>query len=315
MPSLRPLRRLRPPRLPRLRAAAALVGFLALAGCNIVPQRPAPPPPPADTPSNDRDLAAAVVMADTFQTMQRLTQAAPAEQAEIVSAARDAFQRTPRGETQLRYALLLATPGHPARDVMMAQMLLRELAAQPEALVPIERAVVLVELAQLGREVDLQANNQQLQTDALRSDQERSAADERRLQTAVDENARLRKELETAQAKLDAIATIERNLTERRTATENGPEPAIGAATGSGSAAGNAAGAATGGGVGGTSSGPVTRPGGTAGAGSSGSSAAGSAGGSNGKSSAGGSAGGGGGSGSGTGSSGGAAGGNGNTGP
>jgi hypothetical protein len=249
-------------------AAAALGASLLLAGCQLAPQQPAPPPPPADTPANDRDLAAAVLMADTFQTMQRLTQAAPAEQAEIVSAARDAFQRSPRGDMQLRYALLLATPGHPARDVNMAQMLLRELAAQPEALVPIERAVVLVELSELDREIDLTTDNQQLQAAALRNDQQRSAADQRRLQAQIDENARLRRGLEAAQAKLDAVATIERNLTERRTGTEIGPEPAAGAgaAPGAGSAAGQAgsstgaAGAPAAGAGGGTSSGPVTRP-------------------------------------------------------
>jgi hypothetical protein len=211
---------------------AAIAGSL-LGGCQSAPQ-PAPPPPPSDTdtpsdtPSNDRDLAAAMVMADTFQSMQRLTQAAPAEQAEIVSAARDAYQRTPRGETQLRYALLLATPGHPARDAATAQRLLRELAAQPEALVPIERAVVMVELAQLDHELDLQAVNQQLQTDALRTDQQHSAADQRRLEAAEDENARLRKQVEADQAKLDAIATIERNLTERKTGADAGT--AVGAA-------------------------------------------------------------------------------------
>ena len=165
-------------------------------------------------------------MADTFQSMQRLTQAAPAEQAEIVSAARDAYQRAPRGETQLRYALLLATPGHPARDAATAQKLLRELAAQPEALVPIERAVVMVELAQLDHEMDLASVNQQLQSAALRTDQQRSAgsaADQRRLEAVEDENARLRKELTADQAKLDAIATIERNLTERKTAEPTTP--------------------------------------------------------------------------------------------
>jgi len=210
------------------RLAVALAPGLACllaAGCQLAP-RPAPAPPPAseaDTPSNDRDLAAAVVMADTFQNMQRLTQAAPAEQAEIVSAARQAYQRTPRGETQLRYALLLATPGHPARDAVLAQKLLRELAAQPEALVPIERAVVMVELAQLDHELDLAAVNQQLQEAALRTDHQRSATDQRRLEVVEDENARLRKELTADQAKLDAIATIERNLTERKSAE---PPPA-----------------------------------------------------------------------------------------
>lgn len=212
-----------------LTAALALAATLA-AGCISAPTPAPAPPPPSDTPSNDRDLAAAVVMADTFQSMQRLTQAAPAEQAELVSAARDAYQRSPRGETQLRYALLLATPGHPARDATLAQRLLRELAAQPEALVPIERAVVMVELAQLDHELDLQAVNQQLQADALRTDQEHSAADQRRLTAAEDENARLRKELEADQAKLDAIATIERNLTERRPAEPGTPAGAATAA-------------------------------------------------------------------------------------
>jgi hypothetical protein len=215
-----------------LLAALALAGGIA-GGCQSAPQPAPPPPPPSDTPSNDRDLAAAMVMADTFQNMQRLTQAEPAEQAEIVSAARDAYQRAPRGETQLRYALLLATPGHPARDAATAQKLLRELAAQPEALVPIERAVVMVELAQLDHELDLAAVNQQLQSNALRTDRQRSAgtaADQRRIDAVEDENARLRKQVEADQAKLNAIATIERNLTERKTAEPGAPVP--GAATG-----------------------------------------------------------------------------------
>ena len=37
-----------------------------------------------------------------------------------------------------------------------------------------------------------------------------------RLQAEIDENARLRKELEEAHAKLDAIANIERSLNERK---------------------------------------------------------------------------------------------------
>lgn len=219
------MRRSRHPRARRLALLLALsVSGVIAAGCQSAPQpAPAPPPPTDDTPSNDRDLAAAMVMADTFQNMQRLTQAAPAEQAEIVSAARNAYQRAPRGETQLRYALLLATPGHPARDAATAQKLLRELAAQPEALVPIERAVVMVELAQLDHELDLAAVNQQLQAAALRTDQQRSAADQRRLEVAEDENARLRRQVEADQAKLNAIATIEKNLTERRTVEPGSP--------------------------------------------------------------------------------------------
>ncbi|MGH8141003.1 MAG: hypothetical protein ACREU2_00580, partial [Steroidobacteraceae bacterium] len=152
-----------------------------------------------------------------------LVTAGPAEQAEILSAARDAFQRSPRGGAQLRYALLLATPGHPARNPTMAEVLLRELAAQPETLVPIERAVVLVELAQLNRELGLQQDNEQLRADALHTDQQHSASAQRRLQAELDDNAKLRKQLEAAQAKLDAVATIERNLTDPKTGTEVRP--------------------------------------------------------------------------------------------
>jgi len=206
-------------------APAALVALVALVamlgGCSsMMPQPHAAPAPQAQQTPDNGDLAAAVLMAHTFQDMQRLVQAAPAEQAEILAAARAAYQRTPRGDAQLRYALLLATPGHPARNPTMAQVLLRELAAQPETLVPVQRAVVLVELAQLDRELGLQQDNEQLRADALREDQQHDASAQRRLQAQFDENAKLRKALQAAQAKLDAVATIERNLTDRKTGTE-----------------------------------------------------------------------------------------------
>jgi regulator of replication initiation timing len=202
--------------------AAALALALACSGCGSTPSRQdtGPPPQSESTASEDRDTTAAVLMGATFQTMQHLAQAPPAEQAEILASARSAFERSPRGSAQLRYALLLATPGHAARDPAMAQTLLRELAAQPETLVPIERAVALIELAQLDRELDLKVDNDRLLADTQRTGRERIAATQRRLQTEVDENAKLRKELEELQAKLNAIASIERNLTEKKTAPE-----------------------------------------------------------------------------------------------
>lgn len=205
--------------------ALALVLVLASGGCSSTPrqQDTGPPPQSESSASEDRDTTAAVLMGGTFQTMQRLAQAPPAEQAEILASARSTFERSPRGSAQLRYALLLATPGHAARDPVMAQTLLRELAARPETLVPIERAVALIELAQLDRELDLKVDNDRLLADTQRTGRERIAATQRRLQTEVDENAKLRKELEEVQAKLNAIASIERNLTEKKTAPEVPP--------------------------------------------------------------------------------------------
>jgi hypothetical protein len=190
---------------------------LALCGCTGLTTRPPPPPQRNDNVAEDRDAAAAVLMGNTFQTMQRLSQAPAAEQAELLAAARAGYERSPQGGAQLRYALLLSTPGHPGRDAPRAQALLRQLVAQPETLVPIERAVALVELAQLDRELGLKADNDRMQADAQRGDHERAiAAAQHRLQAELDENAKLRRQLEDAQAKLDAVANIERNLTDRK---------------------------------------------------------------------------------------------------
>jgi len=204
-------------------SAYALALALSLCGCANMEALHSPPPPQrSEATTEDRDTVVAVLMASTFQSMQHLAQAAPAEQAEILAAARESYTRTPQGSAQLRYALMLATPGHPGRDPVLAQKLLRELAARPETLLPLERAVSLFELGQLNNELGLKADNERLQGEEQRADRERIGANQRRLQSELDENARLRKQLEDAQAKLDAIAKIERNLTQREAGNDGG---------------------------------------------------------------------------------------------
>ena len=149
--------------------------------------------------ASERDTQVAVVLAGTIQSLQRLATASPAEQSEIVAAARLAYERSPGGAAQMRYALTLATPGHAGRDA--------------------ERALTLTQLAQLDRELGLKVDNDRLQTQAS-SDQERLAAANRRMQQELDDNARLRRQLAEAQAKLDAIANIEPNLIDRKATTE-----------------------------------------------------------------------------------------------
>ncbi|HTP39527.1 MAG TPA: hypothetical protein VMI92_08115 [Steroidobacteraceae bacterium] len=172
----------------------------------------------------DRDAAAAVVLMNSIQTLQRLAQGTPAEQAEILATARQGYERSPGGGAQLRYALALATPGHAGYDSEQARRLLRDLAASPEALLPAERALMLVELAQLDRAASLQSENERLQGELTRADSNRQTALAKRLQAEIDDNARLRKQLEDAQAKLDAVANIERNLSERKN-TNQGKKP------------------------------------------------------------------------------------------
>ena len=199
---------------PSWRFPLAMLGALLIAGlgCDSVGGTSRPTTGHAND-GIDRDTQVAVLLADTIQTLQRLSGGNPAEQAEIVSAARQGYERSAGGSAQLRYALVLATPGHTGRDAEHARVLLRELAARPETLAPVERALALFELSQLDREMGLVSDNERLQTIANHSvDQERLAAANRRLQAEVDDNARLRHQLDEAQAKLDTIANIEPNL-------------------------------------------------------------------------------------------------------
>jgi hypothetical protein len=202
----------------------ALLAVLVLAGgcATLARFGPSHPAGGAAAPTVDRDTQVAAVLADTIQTMQRLAAGSPAEQAEIVNSARQAYERAPGGGAQLRYALMLATPGHASRDASQARQLLRALSAQPEALAPVERAVALLELAQLDRELGLVGDNERLQAIVLNNadQEEHLAAANRRLQSTLEENTRLRHQVEELQAKLDAVVNIERNLTERKPNTE-----------------------------------------------------------------------------------------------
>jgi hypothetical protein len=207
------------------RALVTLAFALSIAGCATLDGGPPPRGnivlPPAS------ELQASAAIAATLELLQRLLQGGPAEQAEAFAAARSAYEEAPRGGAQLRYALALAAPRHPARDPALSQRLLRELLASPETLLPLERSLALIELQRVDAELRLTAENGRLMAEAERErNRDRSggsaasAALNKRLQAEMDENARLRKALDEARAKLDAVATIEQNINERKPTTE-----------------------------------------------------------------------------------------------
>ena len=205
-------------------AASAVLSALLLTAC-VTDLRPRSREPGEAAPGANRaTTASATVLAEYLQLLQRLVQGTPAEQAEIVAAAQRDYETAPTPSRQLRFALMLATPGHPGTDLPRAQQLLRELTANPEMLLPGERALAFLELQQIDDHLTLEAENRRLETDAVRADRERLANLNRRLQLESDENARLRKELEEARAKLDAIANIERSLNERKPSNEGRPQ-------------------------------------------------------------------------------------------
>ncbi len=203
-----------PRRTPGIAVACATV---LAAACGVLPQTiERTPAPPVERP--DPSLG---IVADHLEMMSKLTRETPSTQAEIVQAARDATELAPTTSNRLKYALALATPGHGQSNPASARQMLTEILATPEALLPAERALAWVCLRDVEQRLILQAENAKLQGDAARLERERSAATNRRLQAEIDENARLKKALAEAQAKLDEIMRIERSIVERKPSNSN----------------------------------------------------------------------------------------------
>jgi hypothetical protein len=172
----------------------------------------------------DRNQLQAQSLVFFLELLHRFAKAGPAEQSELFANIRRDYETTPSSSSELRYALAVATPNHPSTDPALAQKLLRQLLSAPEAMTPVEHAAAFLELQKIDRQLALAADNRRLQSGSDRAERERLAALNRRLAAESEENARLRKALDEAQAKLDAIANIERQTTVRQpTAPEGRP--------------------------------------------------------------------------------------------
>jgi hypothetical protein len=207
---------------PSLARGALLAAFAALAGCvGASPERGGIAEPVAVPDGNQLQAQSLVFY---LELLHRFAKAGPAEQSEIFANIRRDFETTPTPSSELRYALAVATPNHPSTDAALAQKLLRQLLSAPEAMTPVEHAAAFLELQKVDRQLALAADNRRLQNDSDRAERDRLAAVNRRLAAETEENARLRKALDEAQAKLDAIANIERQTTVRQpTAPEGRP--------------------------------------------------------------------------------------------
>ena len=192
---------------------AALAAALLAGGCTTDYLRP--PPPPASRPVIDHRAASSEALAADFARLEQLLAASPQRQLEIVGTAEEDFHTTPTASRKLRLALILGAPEQAGADLPRAQQLLQELAADPGAsLLPAERSLVALELKQIGDYLTLERENRTLQADAARAGQ--LAGLRRRLDGAAEENAKLKRQLGEARAKLAAIANIEKSLNERK---------------------------------------------------------------------------------------------------
>jgi hypothetical protein len=155
--------------------------------------------------------------------MSALPQGDPARQAELFQSVKDAAELTPTTSNRLKYALALATPGYSGSDPVAAQRQLSELLARPETLLLAERLLATVELKEVEQRLILQAENKRLRDEAPPDDRDKLQTTSRRLAAESDENARLRKALDEARAKLEAVTHIERSITDRGTSGTRTP--------------------------------------------------------------------------------------------
>jgi hypothetical protein len=201
------------------RTTACLLILLSVSGCGGLGRpKDSAPPLPASPPAD------AGAIAPLLELMSTLPTGDPARQAELFQAAKDAAELSPTTTNRLRYALALATPGFGGSDPVAAQRQLSELLARPETLLPVERLLATVELKEVEQRLVLQAENKRIRDDTPRDSKDDLRAANRRLAVETDENAKLRKALDEARAKLEAVTHIEqRSINDRGTSAAHTP--------------------------------------------------------------------------------------------
>lgn len=166
-----------------------------------------------DSAAADEQAIPGAPAADEYLTeLSDLSSDDPALQAEIFADSQAAAQLTPNPSTTLRYALVLATPGHPGTDPQQAQSMLRELMTQSALMTPAEVALATIYLKSTEELILLGSEARRLRASTDRAQRTEEAAITQRLATVEAENRRLRRDLEEAESKLEAITSIERSI-------------------------------------------------------------------------------------------------------
>ena len=168
-----------------------------------------------DTTAQDSVVLGAPEADAYLGELRRLIDGDPALQAEIFADASSAATLTPDPNSQLRLALILATPGHDAADPEAARRLLRDVLSQTLLLSPAEIALADIHLNSVEQQIVANAEARRLRESSTRAAQSEERATRQRLATIEAENRRLRRELEAAEEKLEAITSIEQSIRER----------------------------------------------------------------------------------------------------
>lgn len=203
----------------RLRTSGSvLVLALLLSGCGSVDNWLRGRTPP-EQPGDDVILGAPDA-GSYLDELQRLVAGDPFTQVDIHADAESAATLTPNPSTRLRYALILATPGHAANDPDEAASLLRELLAETELMTRREIALATIYLKLLDQQLVLEAETRRLASERTTAESAEQRATAARIADVEAENERLRRTLYDVEQKLEALTSIERSI--RSQDEENG---------------------------------------------------------------------------------------------
>jgi hypothetical protein len=169
------------------------------------------------TPGGGQSSSGTVILGapsadDYLETLNSLATGDPATQAEIYADTESRSTLTPDPSTNLRFALVLATPGHSGSDPERAQSMLRELLTQTALMTNYEIALAEIHLKAVEERIVLSSEARRLREASSRQAQTEAQALNQRIATVEAENRTLRQDLAEAQEKLDAITNIERSI-------------------------------------------------------------------------------------------------------
>ncbi len=167
------------------------------------------------TPSDDEIILGAPDAEHYLDELYELSAGGAKAQTEIFADAESGAKLAPGPQTNLRYALVLATPGHPGFDPQIAQSMLRNVLEQRAILTSAEISLATIHLQFVDRQNALSTDARRAMATSSLAATSEEAAILQRLASAESENQRLRSELADAEEKLDAITSIERSIREQ----------------------------------------------------------------------------------------------------
>ncbi|MEE9143049.1 MAG: hypothetical protein V3U59_10075 [Gammaproteobacteria bacterium] len=193
------------PRLERIRVPVfgAIATLVVLGGCSTV----------KGWVGNDADQpivvpASAGTVTEYLELVREFKQAGPDTKNRMYRNASSEYVAHPTAVNELRLALLTGIPGHQNTNTEEARDMLHSLMLQPASLLPVERDLARIVYDEFSERLDLEQQLRVLQAELRQA----RTLDNRQMQTVLSENRRLRDELADAEAKLEALTSIERTI-------------------------------------------------------------------------------------------------------